>query len=251
MRKLPLLTASAVIASFGLTNVASAQAPTQPTQSLTIKAQYKNAGTKAKPRNVGKFTVDINSAPAVDPVTAAQIPFVTTNTTVFFDKNLVFGGAKFPSCTKAQAASGTSGAAKCKAAKIGTGNARGGSIVLGIIQDLKVTAFNGPQGKSLYLRVQTLPGAAVALDQVLDGKLQNATGKYGRKLNVDIPTELQNIAGADISLLKFLTAVGGSRKGTPYVGLKGCTGGKLAFKADFTYKDGTKNTATATANCRK
>lgn len=247
MRKLPLLIAVAVTASLVVTGVASAQA----TQSLTIKAQNNRAGTKAKPRSVSKLTVDINSAPAVDPATALPIPFVTTRTTIFLDKNLVFGGAKFPSCTAAQAASGTSGAAKCRLAKVGGGVAKGGSLVLNIIQDLKVTAFNGPGGRSLYLRVQTLPGAAVALDQVLNGKLQNATGKYGKKLVVDIPAELQNIAGADISLLRFMTAVGGSNKGTPYVGLKGCTGGKLNFKADFIYKDGTTNSALATANCRR
>lgn len=248
MRKLPLLIAVAVTASLGVTGVASAV----PTQSLTVKAQNNRAGTKAKPRSVSKLTVDLNAAPAVDPATAAPIPFVTTRTTIFLDKNLVFGGAKFPSCTATQAGSGLSGAAKCRAAKLGSGAARGGSLVLNIIQDLKVTAFNGPNGKSLLLRVETLPGAAVGIEPtVLNGKLVNASGKYGKKLVVDIPPALQDIAGAGISLLRFMTAVGGTNKGTPYVGLKGCSGGKLNFKADFVYKDGTANSALATANCRR
>ncbi len=247
MRKLPLLIAITVTASLGLTGVASAE----PTQSLKITVQKNKAGTKAKPRSLGKFTVDINSVPATDPATAAPIPFVATRVTVFLDKNVVVGAVKFPSCTKRQAASGTSGAAKCRDAKVGSGEGKGGSLVLDIIQDLKITAFNGPGGRSLYLRVQSLPGAAVALDQILDGKFQNASGKYGKKLVVTIPPELQNIAGAEISLLRFLVNLGGTNKGTPYAGLKGCSGGKLAFKADFIYKDGTSNSAATTTKCKK
>ena len=37
----------------------------------------------------------------------------------------------------------------------------------------------------------------------------------------------------------------------PYVGLKGCSGGKLKFKGTFLYTDNTSKTVTDTAACKK
>jgi hypothetical protein len=53
-----------------------------------------------------------------------------------------------------------------------------------------------------------------------------------------------------VTLTKFTTIVGGTRSGTPYVGLKGCSGGKLAVKGDFFYTDNTTKSAVNTANCK-
>jgi hypothetical protein len=48
-----------------------------------------------------------------------------------------------------------------------------------------------------------------------------------------------------------VTSVGGSAKGTPYVALKGCSGGKLNFKGDFVFTDGSKQSPTSTSACSK
>ena len=50
-----------------------------------------------------------------------------------------------------------------------------------------------------------------------------------------IPENLiQPLTGITATLLNFSTSVGGTAKGVPYVGLKGCSGGKLKFKGTFT-----------------
>ena len=80
----------------------------------------------------------------------------------------------------------------------------------------------------------------------------NATGAYGKKLTVTIPANLQSpLPGQFATLTQFITKVGGTSKGTPYVGLKGCSGGKLKFKGDFVFTDGSKQSPTSTATCKR
>ena len=59
------------------------------------------------------------------------------------------------------------------------------------------------------------------------------------------------LAGVTATLLNFSTSVSGTAKGLPYIGIKGCSGGKLKFKGTFIYTDGTSKTATDTATCKK
>jgi hypothetical protein len=110
-----------------------------------------------------------------------------------------------------------------------------------------IVAYNGPNGNKIFLRV-TEPTFNV--NAILDGTLKTDTGKYGRKLDVLIPPNLQNVGGIIITLTTFKTTVGGTRKGTPFVGLKGCSGGKLSYKGDFFYSDNTSKSATKTGTCR-
>jgi hypothetical protein len=74
------------------------------------------------------------------------------------------------------------------------------------------------------------------------------SGAFGRKLVVAIPANLQQpLGGVYATLTSFMTKVGGSSKGTPYVALKGCSGGKLKFKGDFVFTDGSKQSPTSIA----
>ena len=67
-----------------------------------------------------------------------------------------------------------------------------------------------------------------------------------------IPANLvQPLAGVTATLLNFSTSVGGRSKGLPYIGIKGCSGGKLKFKGTFLYTDSTSKTATDTVACKK
>jgi hypothetical protein len=119
-----------------------------------------------------------------------------------------------------------------------------------------VTAYNGAASKSnsanrwFYLHVQgTTP---LVIDSVIAATLTKATGDYGYKLVVPIPANLVNpLAGVTATLLNFSTSVGGRAKGLPYIGIKGCSGGKLKFKGTFVYTDGTSKTATNTVACKK
>jgi hypothetical protein len=236
-KKLALALSGALILALGVAGVAQA---VNSKQTVAVKLAHNKAGTAAKPKSVGDLTVDLKVA--VDP---SDQPFATSSTVIHFDKNLVFNTAKFPSCTEAQA---RTGAAACTKAKIGSGKALG--LALGQQENLTITAYNGPKGKSILLHVVgTQP---LDINTVIVGQLKPDSGKFGRKLVVAIPSNLQQpLAGVFATLTSFVTKVGGSAKGTPYVALKGCSGGKLQFKGDFVFTDGSKQSPTSTTACKK
>ena len=238
MRKnLSLALAGALILALGTAGVAQA---VNSHQSVAVRLAHSKAGTAAKPKSVGKLTVDMKVA--LDPSDPA---FATRSAVIHFDKNLVFNSAKFPSCTEAQV---QTGAAACAKAKIGSGNAAG--LAVGQQQDLAVTAYNGPGGKAVLLHVTG--SKPLKIDSVIVGKLNPDSGAFGRKLVVTIPANLQQpLTGLYATLTSFVTSVGGSAKGTPYVALKGCSGGKLKFKGDFVFTDGSKQSPTSTSACSK
>jgi hypothetical protein len=238
MRKLPLLFACAIALALGVAGIAQA---VNSKQSMSVKLAKNKAGTAKAPKDVGKLTVDL--AVAVD---QTDPPFATKSTTLFFDKNLVFNSAKFKSCTEPQV---RTGAAACKAAKVGSGLAQAQAV--GQTENLTVTAYNGPKGKTLLLRVKgTQP---LDIDAVLVGKLVKGSGIYGKKLIVAIPDNLQQpLTGVYATLTRFKTTVGGVQKNVPYIGLKGCPAGKkLQFKGDFVFTDGTKQSPKTTVPCKK
>jgi hypothetical protein len=209
-------------------------------QSVAVELAHSKAGTAAKPKSVGALTVDMNVA-----LNPADPAFATRSAVIHFDKGLVFNSAKFPTCTEAQV---RSGAPACAKAKVGSGKAAG--LALGQREDLAVTAFNGAGGKSVLLHVTG--SKPLKIDSVIVGKLAPDTGAFGRKLVVAIPANLQQpLGGVYATLTSFMTSVGGTSKGTPYVALKGCSGGKLKFKGTFVYTDNTSKTATDTAACKK
>ena len=238
MRKsMALALAGALILS--LVTAGLAQAVTSH-QSVAVKLTHGKAGSAAKPKSVGALTVDMKVA--LDPSDPA---FATRTAVIHFDKNLVFNSAKFPSCTEAQV---RSGAPACAKAKVGSGKAAG--LAVGQQQDLTVTAYNGPGGKAVLLHVTG--SKPLKIDSVIVGKLNPDSGAFGRKLVVAIPANLQQpLTGLYATLTSFVTSVGGSAKGTPYVALKGCSGGKLQFKGDFVFTDGSKQSPTSTTACTK
>ena len=236
MRKVALICAAVAVGALGITAVASA---IQGTQTVSVKLQNNRAGTKAKPRSVSRLTVVTATTPV-----AGEPPFATRQAVIHFDKNLVFGTAKFASCAKSVVQTNP---ANCPAAsKVGGGSAVARLSTGGQVQPT-ITAYNGPNGRKIFLLVKE---PTFNVNAVLDGTLKPDTGKYGRKLDVLITANLQNVAGIIITLTQFTTRVGGTAKGTPYVGLKGCTGGKLSFKGDFFFTDNTSKSAVTTANCR-
>jgi hypothetical protein len=238
MKKLMLAAVVVLTAALGVAGVASA---IQGSQAISVKLLSNKAGTKDKPRSVGKLTVTTTTTPAP----GEEGKFATKTAVIFFDKNLVFSGSKFKTCAASQVVSDDS---KCPAGSlVGTGSST--ARFAGQTVALTVKAYNGPGGNKLSLLVNN---ANFGIHNALQGTLNNATGAYGKKLTVTIPTNLQSpLPGQFATLTVFLTRVGGTSKGVPYVGLKGCSGGKLKFKGTFNYTDNTSKTVTTTANCRK
>jgi hypothetical protein len=236
MRKVALICAAVLVGALGITAVASA---IQGTQAISVKLQSNRAGTKAKPRSVSRLTIVTATTPV-----AGEPPFATRRAVIHFDKNVTFGTSKFASCAKSVVQTNP---ANCPSgSKVGGGSAVARLSTGGQVAPT-ITAYNGPNGKKIFLLVKE---PTFNVNAVLDGTLKTDTGKYGRKLDVAIPANLQNVAGIIITLTQFTTRVGGTAKGTPYVGLKGCTGGKLSFKGDFFFTDNTSKSALTTASCR-
>jgi len=237
MKKIVLAVVACVAMALGATGVASA---INGAQEIDVKVAANKAGTTAKPRSIKTLTIDITTTPAPD-----DPPFATKQTIVYFDKNLVFNSKKFPNCPAARIQQNK---ANCPAgSKVGSGTAQGNA--LGQIENLTVEIFNGPNNRvNLLVR----GSAPLVINSVIEGRLTTASGKFARKLVVDIPANLQQpLTGVYATLTKFVTKVSATRNGVPYIALKGCTGGKLQFRGTFSYTDGTSKTADDTANCRR
>jgi len=248
MHKLMLVAVTTMVAALVMVGVASA---VDATQAIDVKMTHNKAGTKAKPRSVGRLNVLTTTTPA--PGLAGT--FATTKATIFFDKNLVFNGKAFKTCkpSNKSAPAGADVRAKCASARVGAGAAAAQATVGGK-ENLIVTAYNGASKANgdrwFYLNV--VGAAPLKIDSVIAATLTRGSGAYGVKLVVPIPANLvQPLAGITATLLNFSTSVGGTSKGVPYVGLKGCSGGKLKFKGTFIYTDNTSKTVTDTAACKK
>ena len=240
MRKLPLLVVGVLALALGVAGIAQAVNSKQGMKvSLT-----KNSVKKAKKGGVGTFTVALSLTK--DP---SDPPFATSTTVVHFDKNLVFNYKKFPTCTPSQAASD---AAPCKRAQVGTGTAIGQASIDVPAENLTIKLYNGKGGQLLLHLVGKTPLPINSRDhrQAGEGRASTATSS-----SVNVPANLQQPApGVYAALTSFITKVNGSKKGkggVPYIGLKGCKGGKLNFGGDFGFTDGTKQSPTTTAKCKK
>jgi hypothetical protein len=251
MRKLLF---GAVVALVGVLAVAGVASAVDAQQAIDVKITNNKAGTKEKPKSIGKLNVVTTTTPG--PGSPAGT-FATNKATIFFDKNLVFNAKAFKECkpSNPSAPVGSEVKSKCAGDKIGSGKAAG-QATIGGQENLTVTAYNGAASKSnaanrwFYLHVEgTTP---LVIDSVIAATLTKASGDYGYKLVVPIPPNLvQPLQGVTATLLNFSTSVGGTSKGLPYVGLKGCSGGKLKFKGTFVFTDNTSKTTTDTAACKK
>lgn len=235
MRKMTLAAVAAVTA---IGAVGAAQAVT-PTTAMKASVSPSKKGTTKKPANV-KLSVELITQPS-----AGDAAFATRSTVVHFDKNLKFGSKYLKACSSAQVQADNT---RCPSgSKVGSGSATG--TALGLTENLTVTAYNGPGGNKLELLVDGQ--APLQIHSVIEGKLQTDSGKFGKKLVVAIPDNLQQPApGAYATLTDFKTVVKGTgSKKRPFIGLSGCTKKTLNYKTDFVFTDGSTSTATTTSKC--
>ncbi|MEA2495060.1 MAG: hypothetical protein QOJ29_2971 [Thermoleophilaceae bacterium] len=119
-------------------------------------------------------------------------------------------GNLFPSCT----AQTIRDHQKCpKGSVIGTGSALGilgGDTDNPTKEQIKVTLYNGPKGKSIVFRIQG--DAPAVIDVPFDAPLKTFSGgSYNFQLTVDVPELLQVIVGLPVSLDYFNVKVGATR----------------------------------------
>lgn len=238
MRKFGLIAATAA-ASFSVVGTAQA---IEVTQGLAVKVTGKK-GTKAKPSGVTLSVTTTTSAK--DPSQNGE--YATKSAVIFFDKNIKFNNSRFPTCSLVTVATAP---AKCPPGSlVGKGSA---NAIAGPNQEVKVNpgiaAYND-KGNKLHLKLIAKPGEFDS-GGILTGTLQKATGKYGVKLNVPIPSKLQVNSGLTITLTRFNTVISSKKyRGVNYATSTGCTGGTYQFSGDFVFNDNSKAKAPATSKC--
>ena len=216
------------------------------TVTYTASGSHKGKPSKTKPAYltyIGTLHVDTNPP--------GNQPDVAPRTDVYFDKGIKTNGARFPFCNQSEIDGTQTLPAKCKKAVIGSGTAKAFAGTPGtppsIVENLTVTAVNGPKGKKLFLVVKSAPGAPVNLpNRVIPGTLVKSSGIYAYLVRFDVPSDLQNQLGLDVSLTDFkVTITGkprtftikGKKVNLSYLGLTACSGGKQHSKAVVYFKD--------------
>jgi hypothetical protein len=221
--------ASASVAFTVTTTTTAGDTPSGITVTGPVAVSPKLAGTSKKPRPVAlTLTYAIATKDGSAPPTA-------TTLTWLLPKQLVLKAGAFPDCTLS--ALQATGPSACKKAKVGSGSARiqVGAGAKAIVEDLTVTAFNGPDGAKLLLYVQgTSP---VALQHVVSVALNTSgTPGYGRKLVASIPPAMQTpIPGVFAPLTRLSVKIQATTQAVVkhhqttvgYVASRGCPSDKL------------------------
>lgn len=247
MRKVAVFAAS-VATVFGVVSVAQA---IEADQGLKVSVSGAKKGTKKKPSAV-KLTVTTTTA---GKGATPDGTFGTTNAVIHFDKALVFNNKQFPTCTEAQVnADDTKCAKGSKVSVDGSSSkakAQGGTGATAIKANPAISAFNG-KGGTLILKLTSPSGEFNATGTIV-ATLKKDTGAYGNKLIVPIPKKYYDQFGIKITLQKFGALINAKTtikgKSVPYVASTGCKKA-LKFSGDFTFTDGAKLTADATAACK-
>lgn len=243
MRKF-LIAAIAALASIALASVAIAQ--TQDV-SATTSVSPKKAGTKKKPRAVKINTFVKNNVPGT---TASKIE-------IDFPKTVKISGKGLTKCD-VSAFSKPGGKANCPAkSKAGTGvtHATLGDPSSGAPLNFDVTAFVG--GKNLVIFYIQQQGNT-ANSKALQGKISKASGKFGQKLVITVPGDLQQpLPGVYGNLNDLRTSLFNKKGKNSLISTTGCKKKKHVFGAKISYAPNPAQppkpsaSGTSTAKCKK
>jgi hypothetical protein len=188
-----------------------------------------------------------------DTIPSGGQPPTLTKAQIFFPNAAVANGRFFPACTESILLN--KGPAKCpKKSKIGKGKATG--KVGTLLVNIDVTAFNGPKGKSVLLYILSEPTAPVAVRGVLNSPLQKMRGKYGYKLTVPVPENIQTpLPGLHTAVKLFTTTVGATiehkgRKRGFIEAFKCPRSGKAPVRGIFSYLEEPDETVDTAIACR-
>jgi hypothetical protein len=220
-----------IIWSVAVTSVvapaAIAFAANRPLFGVQTEDDAAKAGTPARPRGVALLFASEDTK-----TQSARL----TRVTFLFDRNLVFRGSAFPQCATAAAVAGTAGCGFDM--EVGRTPATYGGRSWAKV-------YNGPQGNKVVFEADAGGGQYYTVVATLS----KAGGIYGKKLVIPIPGFLVRGRGKVSGFIFWLSDTSTQR--TPYLGLKGCTGGVLRFRVSFAYKNAPTRSRTATTDCRR
>ncbi|MBJ7521971.1 MAG: hypothetical protein JHC84_19885 [Solirubrobacteraceae bacterium] len=211
--------------------------------SLSASVSPTKAGTPENPRPA---SVNVSAKITGADVGAVDGSSATQSIEAKLPYPLLFNPVAFPACDAAQVRART-----CPSAgKIGTGKVVG-QAAGGIVQQLKLTAFNG-KGYRLLLLVEG--SSPLRIDSVLQGTIRSGEGQYGMSLLNEVPDNLQQpVPGVFTTVTEFQLKVDAKRKikgkTVSYIATAGCSGGKWPFEATVTYRGGKTESGRASARC--
>lgn len=249
MRKLTVI-GLAFVAMLALAAVAVAQVA-EPVINVAGSVKPTKGGSKKKPKNAllrTEFTVNQEARKTLSGIT------------YFIPKGVKLSGAGFKYCSATTINTAVSDDSCPKAAKIGSGTS---NAVLGPQQtplDFKVTVYAGGKSEIAIFLEQTSGDQSIAI--AFKAPIKKASGKYGQRIDVEIPTAVQSPAPGFFSyVLNVKNTIGGKigkgKKAKYFSSLIGCSGGKhqlgvqLHYAANDTGPAGDSPIVTDTQSCKK
>jgi hypothetical protein len=204
---------------------ATAFALTNNTVKYTVKSKHKGKPSKAKPAKLQyEGILDVGTADG-------KQPNVAPTTKIYFPKQIIENGRKFPQCDPKTLDGQAAVPAACKKAEVGSGTAVAfpgspGQPSLSALQEqLTVKAYNG-KGHTLLLALNGTTPQTIQ-NRVIPGKFANASGKFGYTVTFAVPADLQFQAGFQVALTHFDVTIKEHTikvkgKTVPYLGLTTC-----------------------------
>lgn len=245
-----IVTASAAAASvlaLSLVAVTSAADAPAPTPVVSLRAAVTPGGPSFAPGT--PLTLRIDTRFASEP---AGGDFVLEQADYLFGHGARFNGALFSSCSAAKLRAARGALRVCpKGSKIGGGVATGRAVAVGITSSARVTAFNGPGGRSITMNISVLNPALI--NATISAPITRLRGRYEFKLSTSVPSELQTVLGGDIVVNGIDITAGATRvidgKRRGYFEVRRCPANGSVVRGDFTYVQGVRASAETTAIC--
>ena len=237
----------AAMAIAGLSGMARAEEAARPVVRIDASARLSQVhGSDVTP---AVFRVHVRFA--TDPPEAQ--PFTLRRATILFPDHAGTNGQLFPSCSARRIERYHGDVGRCpQGSRIGGGTATALAIQLGVTATARVTMFNSRRGRAITFNVQTnLPAY---INESFEAPLTQLHGRYGEKLVMSDPPELQQILdGVYVAVKDFdVTVSGAVRKGGvtySYLRARRCPTTAARSVIDF-YNGETGATATVTTDAK-
>lgn len=237
--------APAVALAAALAVPAAAQA--EVIQDFTISATPTKASTAKTKRSV---TLKVKTGTRD---TTGALPPTTKKATLFFPKGSQWNGDLFPKCAGSDISAARSTDDCPEGSIVGKGKAAGAAPG-GIVQnDLTIVVANGGKSKVNMFVEGTSP---LRIQSNIEAKIKRLTGKYGIRLDVPLPQNLQEPApGVPVALTNFEVSVGKSatikKRKRGIIEITRCDGGKWSGEGTFEYVNAPSYSAARTIKCSK
>jgi len=204
---------------------ATAYALTNNTVKYTVTMKHKGKPSKAKPAKVQyRGILDVGTSDG-------KQPNVAPTTVIYFPKQIVESGRKFPQCNPKALDGKAAVPASCKKAEVGSGTATafpgtpGQPSISALQEALTVKAYNG-KGHQLLLALNGTTPQTIQ-NRVIPGKIGHGGGKFGYTVTFQVPQDLQFQAGFQVALTHFDVTIKQKTarvkgKTIPYLGLTAC-----------------------------